>query len=387
MNSDSENENSEFLNKNIIVTGASSGIGLSVALYFLNCGAQVIMAGRDVKTMKAICEKYKFANATIMKLNLEKDIHIYDFKASVIERFKTIDILINCAGIKLYGDVEKTYPQDFDYTLDVNLRSIYYLIYNLAGYMNKNGSIINMSCLYGSRPMYGMISYTASKAGLEGLTKYAAAEFSSIGIRVNAVSACPVNSNSFGYLKVPESEVNYFYKSMEKNIPLGRIAKPDDVTKVIVFLASERSKKITGQIIKVDGGRSLTSSGYVHFKGRDNMNTRFEPDAEKSSSWFSILNPFNKKKEIPKDGKELIKYIEEKMKESYFSTTSKDAHPQNYYKDVNIVPQPQSPEPKPVVKVSPKKKVIIANDEPQDTIPNNVIMEEDEQMNSIDNKE
>ena len=138
----SQNEKSEFLNKNIIVTGASSGIGLSAALYFLNCGAKVILAGRDVKTLKKICEKHNFQNATIMKLNLEKDIHIYDFKASVIERFKTIDILINCAGIKLYGDVEKTYPQDFDYTLDVNLRSIYYLIYNLAGYMNKDGSII-----------------------------------------------------------------------------------------------------------------------------------------------------------------------------------------------------------------------------------------------------
>ena len=234
----STNNNSEFLNKKIIVTGASSGIGLSVALYFLNCGAQVILAGRDVKTMKDICLNNKFENATIMKLDLSKDIHIYDFKASVIERFKTIDILINCAGIKLYGDVEKTFPQDFDYTLDVNLRAIYYLIYNLAGYMNQNGSIINLSCLYGSRPMYGMISYCASKAGLEGLTRYAAAEFASIGIRVNAVSACPVKTNSFRYLNIPESEIKYFNKNMEKNIPLGRIAKPDDITKLILFLSS-----------------------------------------------------------------------------------------------------------------------------------------------------
>ena len=375
----SQNEKSEFLNKNIIVTGASSGIGLSAALYFLNCGAKVILAGRDVKTLKKICEKHNFQNATIMKLNLEKDIHIYDFKASVIERFKTIDILINCAGIKLYGDVEKTYPQDFDYTLDVNLRSIYYLIYNLAGYMNKNGCIINMSCLYGSRPMYGMISYAASKAGLEGLTKYAAAEFSSIGIRVNAITACPVKTNSFRYLEIPESEIEYFYKNMEKNIPLGRVARPDDITKVIVFLASERSKKITGQIIKVDGGRSLTSSGYVHYKGRENMNTRFEPDAEKTISWFSNLIPFKRNKEPPKDEKELIKFIDEKMKESYFSTSSEEAHPQNYYKDVKINPEPKPVQP--VVKLIPqKKKVIIKSDEPQDSIPNddNIIVEENE---------
>ena len=386
----SQNEKSEFLNKNIVVIGASSGIGLSAALYFLNCGAKVILAGRDVKTMKKICEKYNFQNAIIMKLNLEKDIHIYDFKASVIERFKTIDILINSAGIKLYGDAEKTYPQDFDYSLDINLRSIYYLIYNLAGYMKTDGSIINMRCLYGSLPMYGMISYAASKAGLEGLTKYAAAEFSSIGIRVNAITACPVKSNSFRYLNIPESEIEYFYKNMDKNIPLGRVARPDDITKVIAFLASERSKKITGQIIKVDGGRSLTSSGYVHYKGRENMNTRFEPDGEKTMSWFSNLMPFKKNKEPPKDEKELIKFIEEKMSESYFSITSEDAHPQNSYKDVKINPEPKFVQP--VVKPIPKKKVIINTDEPQDSIPydnidNNVILEENEQANSIDNKE
>ena len=372
----STNNNSEFLNKKIIVTGASSGIGLSVALYFLNCGAQVILAGRDVKTMKDICINNKFENATIMKLDLSKDIHIYDFKASVIERFKTIDILINCAGIKLYGDVEKTYPQDFDYTLDLNLRAIYYLIYNLAGYMNQNGSIINLSCLYGSRPMYGMISYCASKAGLEGLTRYAAAEFASIGIRVNAVSACPVKTNSFRYLKITESEIKYFNKNMEKNIPLGRIAEPDDIAKVIVFLASERSSKITGQIIKVDGGRSLTSSGYVHYRGIKNMNTRFEPDAERVLPWLSNLIPFKIKKEPPTDEKELIKYIEDKINDSNFSTSSEDAYSVNYYKDFEIEPKP-----KPKIQFEPKKKIIKKSDEPRDSISKKNMMSDESNQN------
>ena len=365
-----ERENSEFLNKKIIVTGASSGIGLSVALYFLNCGAQVILTGRDMASMKSMCQKCNFPNAIIMRLDLSRDIHIYDFKASVIERFKTIDIIVNCAGIKLFGDVEKTYPQDFDYTLDINLRAIYYLIYNLAGYMNNNGSIINISCLYGSRPMYGMISYAVSKAGLEGLTRYVAAEFAPIGIRVNAVSACPVDTNSLRYVNVPESEISYFNKSMEKNIPLGRIARPDDITKVIVFLASERSKKITGQIIKVDGGRSLTSSGYVHYRGRDNMNTRFEPDSEKFYSWFTNLIPFTKNNVPPKDQKELIKYIEDKMNESYFSKESGHTDLVNSYKDVSISPKHEIKEeaPKPI-----PKKENIKKTEPLDSESKNKI--------------
>ena len=376
----SGNNNSEFLNKKVIVTGASSGIGLSVALYFLNSGAQVILAGRDVNTMKKICLNNKFENATIMKLDLSKDIYIYDFKASVIERFKTIDVLINCAGIKLFGDVEKTYPQDFDYTLDVNLRAVYYLIYNLAGYMNQNASIINLSCLYGSRPMYGMISYCASKAGLEGLTRYAAAEFASIGIRVNAVTACPVNTNSFRYLEVPENEIKYFSKKMENYIPLGRIARPDDITKVIVFLASERSSKITGQIIKVDGGRSLTSSGYVHYKGIKNMNSRFEPDAEKALSWISNVIPIKFKKDPPTDEKKLIKYIEEKMNESNFSTSSEDAYSVNYYRDFDIEPKVE-----PKIEIKPKKKIIIKSDEPRDSVSKKNLESEKSNQNITNN--
>jgi len=189
--------------------------------------------------------------------------------------------------------------------------------------------------------MYGMISYTASKAGLEGLTRYAAAEFASIGIRVNAISACAVKTNSLRYLQIPEKEINYYNKNMEKNIPLGRIARPDDITKVIAFLASDRSKRITGQIIKVDGGRSLTSSGYVHYKGIMNMNTRFEPDSQKAISWVTnlITSPFKKNKENFKNEDELVKFVEEKMKESFFSTKSSDAYSINIYKSVEISPK------------------------------------------------
>lgn len=329
-------EENEFLNKKIVITGASSGIGLSASFYFLNCGAKVIMAGKDLKTMKSLCEKNNFKNAIIMKLELETDISIYDFKTSVVERFKTIDILINCAGIKLDGDLEKTYPQDFDYTLDINLRSLFYLINNLSGFMEKNSSIINLSCLYGTYPMAGLIAHNVSKAGVESLTRYAAAELAIFGIRVNAISACPVDTNSFRFLKIEEKEIEKYNKKMEKYIPLGRIGRPDDITKVIAFLASNKSKNITGQIIRVDGGRGLTSSGYVHYRGMYNMNSRFEPDGEKKKleNFFGFKDLFGipKKEEIiPKDEKEFNKFIKDKIKESKFSTNKSDAFIQNNY--------------------------------------------------------
>ena len=323
--------NSEFLNKKVVITGASSGIGLSAAIYFLNCGANVIMAGRDVESMRNICQKNNFINAIIISLDLKDDVQIIDFKSSVVERFGKIDLLINCAGVLLYNDVEKTYPQDFDYILDINIRSVYFLIYQLAGFMHKNSSIINMSCFYGTRPMSGMISYSVSKAGIEGLTKYCAAEFASYGIRVNAISSSYVNTNCLDYIKIPPEEKKDFEKKMEKYIPLGRAGNPDDIVKIIVFLAGSRSKNITGQIIKVDGGRSLTSSGYVHYKGRLNMNSRIEPDGE---STFYFLKNFAENKlfshSVPKEEKELEKYIEEKMNESAFSKKVETSYEINY---------------------------------------------------------
>ena len=319
----------EFLQKNVIVTGASSGIGMSVALFFLNCGANVILAGQDVESMKEICKKHKFENATIMKINLIEDMHLYDFRTSVVERLKTIDIIVNCAGVKLDGDIEKTFPQDFDYTIDINLRSVLIIIKTLIEFMNKNSSIINISCLYGNRPMYGMISHNISKAGLETLTKYAAAEYANKQIRINAIAACPVDTNAMRLIKVNNNEYQNFKEHMKKNIPLGRIANPDDIVRAVSFLASKRSGKITGQVIRVDGGRGLTSSGYVHYRGMKNMNARFEPDDVKMGEWIGGIkkNIIGEPKIYPiLDQNELKKFIEDKINESNFSTRLSDAH-------------------------------------------------------------
>ena len=317
----------EFLGKNVVITGASSGIGQSAAIFFLNSGANVILAGRDVQTMESFCKKNNFKNATIIKVDLREDIQVYDLKSSIVERLQKIDILINCAGIKLDGDVEKTYPQDFDYTIDVNLRSVFLILRLFERYFTEGASIINISCLYGTRPMCGVISYAMSKAGLETLTRYAAADYASLGIRINAITACPVDTNSFGYIKVSEEEVKNFKKKMENNIPLGRMARPDDIVKVIVFLASKRSEKITGQIIKVDGGRSLTSSGYVHYKGMKNMNCRFEPDGPNLTTLMGEMFTSNKKMEkCIENEAELKKFIEENIIQSNFSTRLSDAH-------------------------------------------------------------
>ena len=264
-----ESITNEFYMKKIVITGASSGIGSCCANYFLNCGAQVALVGRDVEGMKLIAKQYS-KNATIIKCDLTQDVQVYDLKSSIVELFGSIDILINCAGLKLDSDIEKTFPQDYDYSININLRSVFLLIKNLSKFFSPNGSIVNVSCLYGTRPMQGLISFCMGKAGLEAFTKSAAGEFASEGIRVNCVSCCPLFSNSLRYAQTHEGENMLMEEKMKKNVPLGRMAYPSEPAKTIVFLCSKRASSITGQIIKVDGGRNLTSSGYVHYKGYRN---------------------------------------------------------------------------------------------------------------------
>lgn len=288
------------------------------------------MVGQDTESMKQMCKKYNFQNAVIFGLDLVRDIQIYDLKTSVVERLKTLDIIVNCAGVNIDGDIEKTYPQELDYSIDVNVRANFIIIKNLAKFMNEGASIINIGCLYGHRPMCGMISGCISKAGLEALTRYAAAELASSNVRVNAIVPCPVESNIMRLLQVDDKELKSFRDKMQKNIPLGRIGKPDDIVKVVAFLASKRSSRITGQIIRVDGGRGLTSSGYVHYMGCRNMNSRFEPDGVNVSTWFGGLKKMvikeNLEDTIPTGNEKLTQFIEDKIAESNFSTRDSDAH-------------------------------------------------------------
>ena len=323
-----DNYESEFSKKNIIITGASSGVGLYTAIYFLNQNANVILACKDIDSIKEICDKNHFINAIILQVDLQVQSQVRKFINCVQGIFTKIDILINCAGIKLDSDILTTFSEDFDFTMNINLRSVFILIKELKPNFAEGASIINMSCLYGTRPICGFISYSMSKAGLETLTKYAAAEYAHLNIRINAISASPINTNSLRYIQIEKEEIKLFNKKMEKNIPLGRIAEGEDIVKVIIFLASKRSKKITGQIIKVDGGRSLTSSGYIHYKGMLNMNSKLEPDGEKinKDKLYSVLNNKNEIMDKPITNKsELKQFVENTIKKSNFSTRNMEA--------------------------------------------------------------
>lgn len=243
---------------------------------------------------------------------------------SVIEKLGGLDILINAAGLIFDGDILSTFPQDYDYLMDINLRCAFHmtLIFNKYLEMSK-GCVVNVSCALGSRPNAGTIGYCMTKAGLEMLTKSTALELAPLGIRVNAVSPATIDTNLYRYTGMNEAEYQHFKKRAASNIPLQRIATVEDVAKAVIFLTSEQASKITGHILKVDGGKSLTSSGYMPWYGMETMNRRFEPD------FLSNVNYYVQK------AKERMKHIKfepgsdqwiSEMQTSNWSTHNEDAH-------------------------------------------------------------
>ena len=118
--------NNEFFGKSILITGASSGLGLALATFFLNSGANVIITGRDIESLNTLYNTFP-KNTTVIHCNLCIDRDIVNLRNKVIEKFGSLDILITCAGMKYSGDIEKTFPDEFDEMVDINLRSVFIL--------------------------------------------------------------------------------------------------------------------------------------------------------------------------------------------------------------------------------------------------------------------
>jgi NAD(P)-dependent dehydrogenase (short-subunit alcohol dehydrogenase family) len=153
-----------------------------------------------------------------------------------------IDILINCAGVIFAGDLESTFPQDYDYLVDVNVRTPWLLTTFFSQCLKRSkGCIVNVSCEKGSRPEPGILGYCMTKAGLEMLTKTSALELAPFGVRVNAVAPCMVDeTNLYRYAGYNETENESLKKRAAANIPIRRVARDEEVAKAIIFLSSEK---------------------------------------------------------------------------------------------------------------------------------------------------
>lgn len=239
--------------KTALITGAGRGIGKAIAVHFAKEGANIAF------TDLAIDENVKATEAEIAALGVKvkgyaSNAADFDDTHKVVEQIKedfgVIDVLINNAGITRDGLMMRMSEQQWDMVINVNLKSAFNFTHAITPIMmrQKSGSIINMSSVVGVSGNAGQANYSASKAGMIGLTKSMAKEIGSRGIRVNAIAPGFIITDMTGALS---EEVR---KEWAKQIPLRRGGTPEDVANVALFLASDLSSYVSGQVIHVCGG-------------------------------------------------------------------------------------------------------------------------------------
>ena len=235
-----------------LITGASRGIGKAIALEFAKQGCHIAFSDmRRDENMEA-CEK-ELAALGVRALGFASDASSFaDSEAlvdKVVAEFGKIDILVNNAGITRDNLLMSMSESDWDLVLTVNLKSVFNLTHACQKYMIKqrSGSIINMSSVVGVSGNAGQANYSASKAGIIGFTKSIAKELGSRNIRCNAIAPGFILTDMTAQLS---EEVR---KDWEKKIPLRRGGKPEEVAKACVFLASDLSSYVSGQVIHVCG--------------------------------------------------------------------------------------------------------------------------------------
>jgi NAD(P)-dependent dehydrogenase (short-subunit alcohol dehydrogenase family) len=229
-----------------LVTGATSGIGRAVAVQLGRDGAEVLIHGRNATrgadTVETI--RHSGGKATFVAAHLSDATDVQRLANDVGD----VDILINNAGIALFGPTADFEVSAFDKMFASNVRASFFLVAAFAPGMTArgNGSIVNMSSMAGGVGLAGGAAYGATKASLEAMTRAWAAEYSSSGVRVNAIAPGPVYTAAAG---------EEFLTALGETTPMHRASQPEEIAEVIAFLVSPRASYITGATVAADGGR------------------------------------------------------------------------------------------------------------------------------------
>jgi 3-oxoacyl-[acyl-carrier protein] reductase len=242
--------------KSAIVTGGSLGIGTAIALKLAEYGANVAINYRKHKEeAEDVIKKVKEAGRK--GLVIQTDISVFEDAGKmldmVIKEFGGLDILVNNAGINWDGVIWKMSEEQWDNVIDINLKGYFNYVRAVAPVFReqKSGKIVNVTSINGLRGKFGQANYSASKAGIIGLTKAVAKELGKYGVNVNAVAPGLIETDM---MKNATEEVR---KMAIEEIVLKRIGQPEEVANVVAFMCSDLARHMTGEVIKVDGGQYI----------------------------------------------------------------------------------------------------------------------------------
>ena len=240
--------------KRVVITGGSRGIGREIALAFAHEGAEICFSylGPEEEALETI-EMLKEAgvqNPVMLEGDVSDENVAKEVAALVKESFGGVDILVNNAGITDDGLIMRMKAESFDKVISINLNGAFYMLKELSTLMLKQreGRIVNISSVSGMKGNAGQINYSASKAGIIGLTLSAAKELGRKGITVNAVAPGLIDTNmAKGLSDEKRAEI-------AESIAAGRLGTPEEVANLVCFLCSDKAAYITGQVIAIDGG-------------------------------------------------------------------------------------------------------------------------------------
>lgn len=242
-----------------LITGATSGIGKATAFVFAESGARVAAVGRDHTALAELSEVIKTSGGEVLTIRADVTSDAERIMKETIDGFGQLDVLVNAAGHLSNGTIENTTLEAWDTMLNVNLRAVFCLMQLAVPHLeNTRGNVVNVSSVTGLRSFPGVLAYCVSKAGLDQLTRCAALELASKGVRVNAVNPGVVVTEIHRRAGMTEDDYKAFLERSKGTHPLGRVGEPREIAELILFLASDHAAWITGATHSIDGGRADT---------------------------------------------------------------------------------------------------------------------------------
>jgi 3-oxoacyl-[acyl-carrier protein] reductase len=246
----------DFTGKCVLVTGSSRGIGAAILEGFARAGAVVWLHywddpdKKNIEDALLLAEKLKSLGAepNVVSGDVRKMEDVNGIMELIAQRSNGLDVLVNNAGILRDRSLRKMTLDDWRDVMDTNLDGVFHCCKAAQDILHDNGRIVNIASIAGLFPFHGQSNYAAAKAGVIALTKVLAKELARKGITANAIAPGVIQTGMLGELK-PEVLEGYL-----KQIPVGRLGKPEDVANAVLFFASEESSYITGQVLPVTGG-------------------------------------------------------------------------------------------------------------------------------------
>ncbi|MDX6444551.1 MAG: hypothetical protein QOH71_1625 [Blastocatellia bacterium] len=238
-----------------VITGGNSGIGLATAKEFREHGAQVVITGRDQQTLDQ-AKREIGGDVLAVRSDTSSLTEIDKLFAVVKEKFGKIDVLFVNAGIGKFAPVEAVTEESFDSIMDINFKGAYFTIQKALPLLNDNAAIVLNASIVAHIGMPNSSVYAASKAALITLARTLSSELVGRRIRVNVVSPGPIATPILGRTELPPEIVEETVNSLEAQVPMKRLGRPEEIAKTVLFLASEDSSFLLGTEIVADGGMS-----------------------------------------------------------------------------------------------------------------------------------